>query len=213
MVDDLHTINHSTLPGPLPTEDINHILNTEHFSYESLSEFFPTSDMSHLEKPPVLNEIESDYKFEVTLPGENSGRSSWIYSSALKKVFIKINTPFTVTIGYKNSLFNQQAGKFFLRIIPVFTEPEDQHLPVNRCKHHQNEENPHILACKNQAALHDGTKEHINYGQRLCALVPLTSVASDVSENITLEFYCQNSCATGINRRTTALIFALETAE
>lgn len=122
-----------------------------------------------------------------------------------------MNTPFTIAISYKNSEFHQQPSNLYLRIIPVFTEPEDHHVPVNRCKHHSSDINPHILACKNQAARHDGETSETNYGRRLCAIIPLSSRAPEVTDNITLEFYCQNSCATGINRRATALIFSLET--
>uniref|UniRef100_A0A336M6V4 CSON013041 protein n=1 Tax=Culicoides sonorensis TaxID=179676 RepID=A0A336M6V4_CULSO len=211
MVDDIH------LPMSFP-EDISNVipfdpsLNENDFNPEiAFIPDFQSPDLSHMDKPPALDEIETAVGFEVEIPGESSGKTSWVYSGKFRKIYIKMNSPFTVNIKYKNYIsINQQPSNLKLRIIPVFYEPEDHHMPVNRCKHHHNDILPHILACKNQNAQHVGHPDEINYGTRLCSVVPMTSTSSDVKENITLEFYCQNSCVSGINRRTTALIFALE---
>lgn len=42
---------------------------------------FPSAvDLSYRDKPPVLDEVETDHKFEVTLPGDCSGKSTWVVS-------------------------------------------------------------------------------------------------------------------------------------
>lgn len=60
----------------VPLEDLNHIFEQG----EYLGEYFPAADLSYLDKPPTLDEIESSHKFEVALPGESSGKSSWVVS-------------------------------------------------------------------------------------------------------------------------------------
>lgn len=58
---------------------------------EFLENFLLDTDISHLHKPPTLEEIEeTQYRFEVNLPGEHSGKNTWVYSTELKKVFIKM---------------------------------------------------------------------------------------------------------------------------
>lgn len=63
-----------------PLVDINHIFEHGELQYEGLGEYLPAPDLSHLDKPPTLDEIESSHKFEVALPGESSGKSSWVVS-------------------------------------------------------------------------------------------------------------------------------------
>ncbi|XP_063703328.1 tumor protein p73 [Culicoides brevitarsis] len=190
----------------LPPSDLDQYFNHLDATFDQQA-----VDLSHLDKPPTLDEVESAHRFEVTLPGESSGKSSWVYSAALKKVFIKMNSPFTITVNYQNPELNPTPGNLYLRVIPVFTEPEDHHVPVNRCKHHSSATDNHILACKNNTAKFEGEPTETDYGKRLCVVMPLCSKAPEVLENVTLEFYCQNSCPSGINRRATALIFVLET--
>jgi len=181
-------------------------------------------DTSHLERPPTLEEIEEpQYKFEVNLPGDHSGKNTWVYSSELKKVYIKMNKTFIVNVSFNNEqLFNSTYKSLFLRIVPVFLAPEDNHLMVNRCLNHQSSQNEsendhlkyHIAVCKQPSnAQYEGKFDAINYGDRLSIKIPMANTQCRVEETIGLEFLCQNSCTSGINRRCTAMIFALETSD
>lgn len=44
-------------------------------------DLLPSIDRSHLTKPPSVDEVEHQYyNFEVNLPGEKSGKNSWVVS-------------------------------------------------------------------------------------------------------------------------------------
>lgn len=71
---------HPSVPE-LPPEDLSNLFSFPLSSQDSLSDYFPSmADLSHLEKPPTLDEVESSHDFDVNLPGEASGKSSWIVS-------------------------------------------------------------------------------------------------------------------------------------
>lgn len=67
---------------PLP-EDFSNFLNGPLPSYDSLGDYFPAADLSHLEKPPTVDEIEGPYGCEVTLPGKSSGRKYFALSCSI----------------------------------------------------------------------------------------------------------------------------------
>lgn len=72
----------------------------------------------------------------------------------------------------------------------------------------------HILKCCHPNTQYVGEESAQVFGQRLSVLVPLDRpVVNDdghASESLMLEFMCQNSCTTGINRKSTAVVFTLE---
>lgn len=176
------------------------------------------ADTSHLSRPPNTDEVENGlYNFEVNLPGTYSGKSTWVYSQALKKAFIKINTNFIVNISYNNNPMNMLPHMLYLHVMPIYTEAEDQHLAVTRCRNHQtgsDNSKLHIVTCKQpQVVEYWGDGDKGNYGDRLSIRIPMDCNKSRVDEKLCLEFMCQNSCTSGINRRCTALVFALETEQ
>lgn len=206
-MDNLDSIDYTELL----TVDPNTLQPT--YSFDSLSDYTisPTDDLEYLNKPPTLDEVETSYEFDVNLPGEQSGKGTWIYSADLKKVFIKMKQIFTISISYTNP--SLKLIPLFLRISPIFTEPEEQQNAVKRCLNHptNDSQKPHILWCNHQSAQYQGDLEKVNYIERLSILVPLGSNLYKVNESIGFEFHCQNSCSSGINRRSTAMVFALET--
>lgn len=131
-----------------------------------------------------------------------------------------MNTTFIVNISYNNYLeMNQHPQQLYLRIMPMFVAPEDLHLPVKRCLNHQSNGDDqlkaHVVLCRQPAhlAIHEGHQDASTYQERLSIKIAMNSQQPRVDETIGLEFFCQNSCTSGINRRCTALLFALETAE
>lgn len=72
----------------------------------------------------------------------------------------------------------------------------------------------HILKCYHPHAKYIGSENAQLFGDRLSIVVPLdrptVNESGIASETIKWEFLCQNSCATGINRKSTAVIFTLE---
>lgn len=70
----------------------------------------------------------------------------------------------------------------------------------------------HILRCGRRDTEYQGTDDGQKFGDKLSILVPLgkNGYGDVTNETIALEFVCQNSCVSGINRRSTAIIFTLE---
>lgn len=73
------------------------------------------------------------------------------------------------------------------------------------------------MKCYHPNAKYVGNENSQLFGERLSIVVDLGRPAvQDVQENGTVnevlmwEFLCQNSCATGMNRKSTAVIFTLE---
>lgn len=173
--------------------------------------------LDHMNKTPTLEELHDPvFNFNVDLNGETSGKSSWMFSSRLNKVFVKMNQACTFNISYQ--ALNVQ--ELFLRVMMVCSAPEDMHHPVYRCNNHFGGDNAHsdmsddikahVMRCFNPSTRYIGSKTGVAFKDRLAVIVPLGATAQDqASLNVSLEFVCQNSCRI-INRRATAIIFTLE---
>uniref|UniRef100_A0A336LGN3 CSON011877 protein n=1 Tax=Culicoides sonorensis TaxID=179676 RepID=A0A336LGN3_CULSO len=88
MVDDIHL-------GPMSfPEDISNVipfdpsLNDNEFNPEiAFIPDFQSPDLSHMDKPPALDEIETAVGFEVEIPGESSGKTSWVLGKVQKNLY------------------------------------------------------------------------------------------------------------------------------
>lgn len=181
----------------------------------------PTATMlDHMDRTPTLDEIENPvYNFNVDLNGETSGKSSWMFSARLNKVFVKMGQACTFNISYQ-TLTHQELC---IRAMMVCSAPEDMHQPVYRCENHRVSDNnnpklasevkTHVMRCFNPSARYVGTENGVAFKDRLAVIIPLGITKQEqVAHNVSLEFVCQNSCRI-INRRATAIIFTLEDAQ
>lgn len=176
--------------------------------------------LDHIDRTPTLDEVDRpEYNFNVDLNGETSGKSSWMFSSRLNKVFVKMGQACTFNVSYQ-TLIHQQL---FLRAMMVCSAPEDIHHPVSRCENHRvsdtnnakltDEVKAHVMRCFNPSAQYIGTELGVAFKDRLAVIIPLGMTPQEqVGLNVSLEFVCQNSCRI-INRRATAIIFTLEDAQ
>lgn len=176
--------------------------------------------LDHLNKTPTLDEHHDPvFNFNVDLNGETSGKSSWMFSSRLNKVFVKMGQACTFNISYQ--ALNYQD--LYVRAMMVCSAPEDMHQPVFRCENHRCSESSnlklpdvvktHVMRCFNPSAQYVGTEQGVAFKDRLAVIIPLGStVKEQAALNVSLEFVCQNSCRI-INRRATAIIFTLEDAQ
>lgn len=90
--------------------------------------------LDHLNKTPTLDEHHDPvFNFNVDLNGETSGKSSWMFSSRLNKVFVKMGQACTFNISYQ--ALNYQ--ELYVRAMLVCSAPEDMHQPVFRCENHR----------------------------------------------------------------------------
>ncbi|XP_059619653.1 cellular tumor antigen p53-like [Phlebotomus argentipes] len=167
----------------------------------------------HWNQFPTLNEMPGDANFSVGIPAVMNN-SNWNYSDSLKKIFIKINTLLNLDISYNRKRCN---GTMFLRAMIVY--PDFHYMPVVICNNHKDmqKQNGHnIIRCPHANVNYVGHEKGANFKERLALIFPLgTSVVKSenddyVKSSVTLEFACQNSCPTGINRKTTVLSLTLE---
>ncbi|XP_058812939.1 cellular tumor antigen p53-like [Topomyia yanbarensis] len=171
--------------------------------------------LDHMNKTPTLEEYHDPvFNFHVDLNGETSGKSSWMFSSRLNKVFVKMGQACTFNVSYQSLNFQELQ----VRAMLVCSAPEDMHYPVFRCENHRCSDNSklpedvksHVMRCFNPSARYVGSESGVAYQERLAVIIPLGSTTQDqASMNVSLEFVCQNSCRI-INRRATAIIFTLE---
>lgn len=176
--------------------------------------------LDHLNKTPTLDEHHDPvFNFNVDLNGETSGKSSWMFSSRLNKVYVKMGQACTFNISYQALT----GHELYVRAMMVCSAPEDMHQPVFRCENHRCSDSSnlklpdvvktHVMRCFNPSAQYVGTEQGVAFKDRLAVIIPLGSTVKDqASLNVSLEFVCQNSCRI-INRRATAIIFTLEDAQ
>lgn len=175
--------------------------------------------LEHLNRAPTLDELHDPvFNFNVDLNGESSGKSSWMFSSRLKKVFVKMGQPCTFNLSYHVAA---EFPQMQVRAMLVCSSLEDMYQPIYRCENHRGNDrsNPnlskdviaHVMRCFNPSVRYVGTEQGVAFKDRLAVVVPLDTNAVDqvVTSNVSLEFVCQNSCRI-INRRPTAIIFTLE---
>lgn len=168
----------------------------------------------HLFHEPNLVPVDLGYNFDVTLKGDSNG---WLYVPKPGKIFIKMNSPMTIDVA-----FTSDAELLFLRAMILFDNVNEMHLPVKRCANHsattKNNDGPdskHILKCLHHYAKYEGNEEGRVFKDRLSVVVPLGNAVKDGDRNvssiaISYEFACQNSCTSGINRKSTSIVFTLE---
>lgn len=115
----------------------------------------------HFGKMPVIDEIDTQYQFDVTLNGDTSGKVSWMYSAKLKKVYIKMGQVVRVYVNYK---FPECQTDLFLRAMVLYSNSDEMPSPVTRCPNHRASSGPpdylapHILRCEHRQTSYFGVR-------------------------------------------------------
>lgn len=168
----------------------------------------------HLERVPDMVPVETDYKFEVNVI--NGDNNNWLYLPPLEKIFIKMASVMNINVSYLPQL---QPEQLYVRVMILYSNPDEMHLPVKRCANHRESDTNHqlvhhILRSCHTRAYYEGHDEGLLFKNRLSVVVPLENQLGPnermAVEHIGLQFLCQNSCSSGINRRSTSMIFTLE---
>lgn len=166
----------------------------------------------HLNKLPMLDEVHTLWTFDVQLHSENSGKSSYMYSSKLNKVFVKLGSAMNVYVSYATIDTNTEV---FVRAMIVYSNHDDLNEPVKKCPNHKEQSSgcpseiiPHILKCAVPETQYKGVENGVKFNERIAIVVPMKSLAEN--EPLKLEFTCQNSCSGGMNRKMTSIVFTLE---
>lgn len=169
----------------------------------------------HLSCIPNLDQIQSGYDFDLLVPPDQN--NNVVFSQS--KLFIKMGSRMTINLSYREQSRNEQL---FLRAMIIFSKPAEMHLPVKRCANHRvlNQQNAEpqmlssILKINDPKAHYIGTEEGQTFQERLSVVIPIDNYNYDengkIAQSVGLEFGCQNSCSSGINRRPTSIVFTLE---
>uniref|UniRef100_A0A3F2YVL6 p53 DNA-binding domain-containing protein n=1 Tax=Anopheles dirus TaxID=7168 RepID=A0A3F2YVL6_9DIPT len=173
-----------------------------------------TSMTGHLKKIPILDEMSHPpHNFTVGVSGKSCSASSWCYSQPLDKLFVKKKTAVTFDVSYSRA----SQGCLKLRIMLVYTNPQDVYKLITRCqddiaKDRANDYDfkQHVVRCLNPVARYTGREDGVNSEDRLGVLLDLNGVEMmQQTVPVSLEFLCQNSCPS-LERRPTSLLFTLE---
>lgn len=169
---------------------------------------------NHFDQLPNLVPVRSNsYEFDVVVPPDNK---EWYYNPDTSKLFIKMNSTFTINASYKPTSRDQIL---FLRAMILFSSPSEMHIPVKRCANHRlsnsEEAQAHnVIKSNHPKAFYYGTENGKIFSERLSVVIPIDFTKYDengmISESFSYEFGCQNSCSSGMNRRATAIVFTLE---
>lgn len=168
-------------------------------------------DLAHLSRIPNLATIQTAYEFDVLVPPD----SNVVFVTP--KLYIKMNSKMTINAIYRRP---NPDEPLFVRAMVIFSNPAEMGTPVKRCANHRvvnsdpEAKNANILKVNDPKALYQGREDGQTFNDRLSVVVPLESNELDdkgrFTQIIGLEFACQNSCSSGINRRPTSIVFTLE---
>lgn len=164
---------------------------------------------AHFDKLPIMVPIESDWCFNIELNSESASKTSWMFSTKLNKVFVKINTFLSVHAKYTVIDPDQSL---YVRAMIVYSSPNELAEPVKKCPNHRSQSTQdypeHVLRCEVKETEYVGEEEGKLFKNKLALRIPMNAVASN--EALKLTFSCQNSCSGGMNRKMTSIVFTLE---
>ncbi|CRK88703.1 CLUMA_CG002347, isoform A [Clunio marinus] len=164
----------------------------------------------HLYQLPSMEDINNEWDFNIFLHSDYAGKTTWMYSPKLHKVFVKINTSMHVNVKFENV---DPSRKLFVRAMIVYSSPNEFAEPVKKCPNHRDQSNnlnspEHILRSPASHTVYIGKEEGKLFGEKLAILVSQDDLVA--GEPLKLQFTCQNSCSGGMNRKSTSIIFTLE---
>ncbi|XP_043506033.1 cellular tumor antigen p53 [Polistes fuscatus] len=159
---------------------------------------------------PSNEEFPGRYNFQLLLPTQNTSKHL-MYSQSLKKVFINMEQ--TLPIRF---IWDPPENGLYLRTSMVFSLDQYRNDPVHRCHNHMASSNPsnqninqeivrHVVRCSDPSSMYEDNKDHLS------VITPLhTPQVGSQYVQLYFQFFCKNSCTSGMNRRPTELVFTLE---
>ncbi|KAI4504705.1 hypothetical protein M0802_000255 [Mischocyttarus mexicanus] len=171
----------------------------------NLEQFYPRHDAIS-----TYEEFPGHLDFQFILPNQNTSKHL-MYSQSLKKVYINMEQ--TLPVRFK---WNPTLDGLYLRISMVFSLDQYRNDPVQRCHNHMATSNrsnqdidprviKHVVRCLDPMSMYEENNDHMS------VVTPLrTPQAGSQYVQLYFQFFCKNSCTSGMNRRPTELIFTLE---
>ncbi|XP_014606682.1 PREDICTED: cellular tumor antigen p53 [Polistes canadensis] len=162
---------------------------------------------------PSNEEFPGHLKFQLLLPNQNTSKNL-MYSQSLKKVYINMEQ--TLPIRFK---WDPPVDGLYLRTSMVFSLDQYRNDPVHRCHNHMALSNPsnqdinpriikHVVRCSEPSSIYENNNDHLS------VITPLrTPQVGSQYVQLYFQFFCKNSCTSGMNRRPTELVFTLEDSQ
>lgn len=171
--------------------------------------------LQHFSKVPELDDVITAAGFTIQVPEDSEDKKKrwYVVKKEPPTMFIRMNQTFLVRMQY----CAQPGVQYYLRLMAVFTAIAETSRPVERCSNHKSlskEGDPqalYVVQCNNANIEYMGKADGKNFGDRLSMRIPLMSTGAAIESDIVeLSISCHNSCAHGLNRRQTAVLFILE---
>ncbi|CAM1309141.1 TP73 (predicted) [Pycnogonum litorale] len=189
--------------------DVSHPSNTNSVNWPPAQE--EVTPRSGILIPPN-NPWYGMYRFKLFVD-ERNDNSSYVYSDFLKKLFTDEETHCPVSFCTVGQVPSDCIIKATLR----YSLPQDSGMVVSRCIRHSDVSHPsnngvssdvipHVLQCQSPCAHYvvDPKTEEMS------VIAPYTNPPAGTNFNTYLyKFACLSSCAGGINRRSTQIVFSL----
>lgn len=127
------------------------------------------------------------------------------------KVFINIDQTLPIRFKWKST-----SNSLFLRGMIVYANDQHRAEPIQRCLNHQSEDTrsnknidssmiDHVVRCTDPQTI------YVEHNNHKCIIVPLGTPQHGCDYvHLAFKFYCKNSCAGGMNRRSSGVVFTLE---
>ncbi|XP_011296775.1 cellular tumor antigen p53 [Fopius arisanus] len=159
---------------------------------------------------PIKEEFPGEFNFDLLLNSQGAGKNC-VFSQELRKVFINMEQ--TLPLKFK---WDPPVDGLWLRTTMVFSMDQYRTDPVVRCHNHMATNSVsnqniaehvlrHVVRCTHLDSIYEEISGHMSVSVPLgtpqpgCRYVPLG-----------FQFFCKNSCSSGMNRRPTELVFTLE---
>ncbi|XP_072934668.1 cellular tumor antigen p53 [Epargyreus clarus] len=164
--------------------------------------------------PPDSTCFPGSLKFEVEICGADTHKSKFLYSHRLNRIYVDMGYSFSVQFRWDAA--EQPAPAMYVRATTVFQDQAQAQKRVTRCTQHYHE------TPKNGVELSEAMRSGVLVSSRgagaqdvyYCGAAPdswhsvLVRLAAPTTH--AYQFACKNSCSSGINRRTIAVLFTLE---
>ncbi|XP_017785909.1 PREDICTED: cellular tumor antigen p53 [Nicrophorus vespilloides] len=205
------------LPNHGSFDLVSHITSPEDTNFASdILETMLQMKQEVVETPQIISKeyYKGDYDFELEIPPNHGTKAQWAFSSPLNKLFILMHQRFPVYFKC-----NRSQERLYVRATPIYSNDQFSQDIVHRCLGHSQESEAsnrdvapdviqHIIRVHSPGAEYVGSK---SAKKTLSVVFPLGELqAGDNCHRHNFEFFCKNSCPTGMDRKSIDVIFTLE---
>ncbi|XP_028026898.1 cellular tumor antigen p53 [Bombyx mandarina] len=170
--------------------------------------------------PPPRKDDPGQYNFSVEIHSKDTHKKKFLFSHKLNRIYVNMETDFAVQFNWE--LVDLAVTQMYVRATVVFEDESQAEKRVERCIQHKlcssdkgqdRVVSENVLRSSRPLGTNDvqycGHPDDPDYWYSV--LVQLPKPGREPCTHA-FKFVCKNSCSTGINRRSIAIIFTLESA-